>query len=417
MSVGETCHTHPDRDATATCGACARAICDGCTARRGARVLCSSCAFAERQRRHERNARVLAGVVLVAGAALVLLLTRFVQPAETGAARGQPTPSVDHGRMAPTIRKLRAEMGREPCDRQKIIQLGEALIQGGDPRGALDEASAFWQRCGAHPRLLWVTHAAHARLSEHAAALADVDQLIAADPDNKDFHVWRGHVQEAAQNVDGAIADFEKALHLSPRLQQIPLNVAALYERTGRTCEALMAVEEYLIHYPDLRTSDGIRQRLARLDRAGGCGQRAGTGRARLKVSSDASRVMCSPRIDGKAAGSFIVDTAASVVVLSRRVADRLGLVAAQPGIRVATAGGIRTVYPVVLDRVEVQGAVAPHVVAAISDELPAGIDGLLGLSFLKHFEVHMDAQAGFLEMVSRAPVAPQGDGGEQPSP
>ena len=95
-------------------------------------------------------------------------------------------------------------------------------------------------------------------------------------------------------------------------------------------------------------------------------------------------------RIDGRRI-DFVVDTGASVIALTTRDADRLGVHPAQNEftVTVQTANGNVRAAPVRLDRVEVGDLEVRDVAALVLPEAALN-DNLLGLSFLKrlrHFE------------------------------
>ena len=52
----------------------------------------------------------------------------------------------------------------------------------------------------------------------------------------------------------------------------------------------------------------------------------------------------------------------------------------------------------------EVQGVRTKYVPVAVLDQLPPGIDGLLGLSFLARFNIQLETQAGRLTISTRTP-------------
>lgn len=107
-------------------------------------------------------------------------------------------------------------------------------------------------------------------------------------------------------------------------------------------------------------------------------------------------------RINDTATGRFVVDTGASVVSLSRAMASRLNLeLASDRAVRVTVADG-RSVaaYPVVLNSVQTGNARAQNIAAVILDAEPSpGVDGLLGLTFLREFDFHFDAKGHRLEL------------------
>jgi len=95
-------------------------------------------------------------------------------------------------------------------------------------------------------------------------------------------------------------------------------------------------------------------------------------------------------RVDGRQV-SFMVDTGASVIALTERDADRLGIRPSRNGFTasVSTANGIVRAAPVMLNSVDIGGLVVRDVRALV---VPGGAlnENLLGLSYLtrlKRFE------------------------------
>lgn len=84
---------------------------------------------------------------------------------------------------------------------------------------------------------------------------------------------------------------------------------------------------------------------------------------------------------------NVLVDTGATGVAISQRVADQLGL-QSRSAIRTATANGDSIAYMTRLDSVKL-GGVEAHDVAAI---IAPGLDGdvLLGMSFLSRMDVRL---------------------------
>ncbi len=96
----------------------------------------------------------------------------------------------------------------------------------------------------------------------------------------------------------------------------------------------------------------------------------------------------------------FLVDTGASVIALSSRTADSLGLnyLSGQKG-TVATAQGMVESYFVTLDQVTISGIVAHNVEAAvISGRFP--LETLLGMSFLRG--VGLEEKGGVMTLTQR---------------
>jgi len=93
----------------------------------------------------------------------------------------------------------------------------------------------------------------------------------------------------------------------------------------------------------------------------------------------------------------LIVDTGASMTVLSTAIAIDLGILGTTDNelLTVNTAGGSVQVNMNYLASLQVGTAQANHVAVAIHDlpDIPEQIEGLLGMSFLKHFLVTLDAE------------------------
>jgi clan AA aspartic protease (TIGR02281 family) len=93
----------------------------------------------------------------------------------------------------------------------------------------------------------------------------------------------------------------------------------------------------------------------------------------------------------------LIVDTGASMTVLSTQVAIDLGILGTTDNelLTVNTAGGSVQVNMNYLSSIRIGTAQATNVAVALHDlpDIPDHIEGLLGMSFLKHFIVTLDAE------------------------
>ena len=93
----------------------------------------------------------------------------------------------------------------------------------------------------------------------------------------------------------------------------------------------------------------------------------------------------------------LIVDTGASMTVLSSNIGIDLGILGTTDNelLTVNTAGGSVQVNMNYLSSLTIGNAQAKNVAVAIHDlpDIPEQIEGLLGMSFLKHFLVTLDAE------------------------
>ena len=393
-----SCKYHPQARATATCENCFGQICGPCSRiLPGSTVVCAGCRERVLARRRLFRAAGLVGSLLVL-AGLVGLVTW--QATDRARIQGSGPPPIAAAPVddAQTAR-LRRAVDQEPCDRVQIVELADRLASIGNNREAVAAATRFFQKCGDHPRLRWVTYEANKRLGEWDAAIAEVNRLIEHNRYDRDYWVWRGLVHEEKGDFARAIADYRQSLNLEPRLGNVPFNLANLYERTGQPCEAIFPLEQFLHHYGDLPGAGNVRQRILGLYESGRCGDHAGRGRAMVSFAPGSPAITAIVTINSRHRGRFLVDTGASYVAVSPGFARAIGLEAGKGSVLVQTANGPVTATPTTLDAVAVQGARASRVNALIIDSLPGQIDGLLGLSFLARFEVTLNRQRGRLEL------------------
>lgn len=116
-----------------------------------------------------------------------------------------------------------------------------------------------------------------------------------------------------------------------------------------------------------------------------------------VKFSRDTEQIVVNALLNGKTKASLLLDTGASTILLSSRIAEELGLesqVRRGKMVEMKMADGrmVDARY-VVLDSVDVEGAVARDVGAVVLvDSSQMDIhDGLLGMSFLNRFNFQID--------------------------
>jgi clan AA aspartic protease (TIGR02281 family) len=398
------CEYHPETPATATCDECARRICDPCSRLLpGPALVCTGCRERVIARRWLFGGAKAAGALLaIAGVAVLAIRGRAGDVDVAREQRQQAAPPPIASLDDVETDRLRRAVAREPCDRGRIVELANRLATTGSSREALEAAAGFFRRCGDHPRLRWITYGAHRQLGEWDAAAAEATRLIDQDRYDRDYWGWRGLVYEAKGDHPRAIADYRQALALAPDLLGVPFNLANLYERTGRPCEAIFPLEQFLHHHPAVPNAGQVRQRILALHDSGKCGGYAAKGRAVVEVGGGSPGIMAIVTVNRRHRGRFLIDTGASYVAVSAAFARGIGLETGEGTVLVQTANGPVTARPITLDAVAVQGASAARVSALVMESLPSELDGLLGLSFLSRFELKLNRQRGRLEL--RAP-------------
>jgi len=96
------------------------------------------------------------------------------------------------------------------------------------------------------------------------------------------------------------------------------------------------------------------------------------------------------------------LDTGATYIMIPWDVAETLGL---EPGLskektEMITISGVEKTPIVTLEAVSVAGNEIRNIKALVHDLPPKSyVDGLLGLSFLKNFNIYLNFEQGFLEL------------------
>ena len=130
------------------------------------------------------------------------------------------------------------------------------------------------------------------------------------------------------------------------------------------------------------------------------------TGSVTVPVRRYGGSLIVPVEVNNQKSVHLILDTGATMTVLSTNVAIELGLTSDSDS-RVATvntAGGPVQVNITKVELMGIHGAKAENVTVAIHDlpDLQPGIDGLLGMSFLNNFLVTLDTNQGQLHLRPR---------------
>src|SRR5206468_12433739 len=109
---------------------------------------------------------------------------------------------------------------------------------------------------------------AHGPIHEQIDA---VTKQIQADPHNATLYLKRGELRRVHQEWDLALADYDRAAELNPKLDQIDLSRGKLFLASDRPEQAKACLDRFLAKYPDhpdalttrARVLVNLRQRLA----------------------------------------------------------------------------------------------------------------------------------------------------------
>lgn len=123
----------------------------------------------------------------------------------------------------------------------------------------------------------------------------------------------------------------------------------------------------------------------------------SGTNTIAVPVVMNGASVIVPVTFNGALKASLALDTGATITVVSRRIASNLAL-STLGASKVGTVGGVITVPLARLGSLKVGDAEVHDLVVSIHDfSTDPRIEGLLGLDFLKHFHVSLDARRRLL--------------------
>jgi clan AA aspartic protease (TIGR02281 family) len=265
--------------------------------------------------------------------------------------------------------------------------------QPADALALLDEAAGVLgenaERLQARAELL-------SELGDSVGALQAMRAAARSDPSLRP--TLRRQVLAVASNgmlpEDDRIAVLETALADDPGHAPYAAALGRLYYADGRYVEATASLESAISQDAAL---------------AGDLGYLLATARQRLRtpgetiapLHSSASGMYVYASVDGRAM-RFVLDTGASYTALSAQAARALGLGYANgPQVALSTANGIVNAPLIRVNTIDVNGAVVQQIPVVVLDST-APFDGLLGMSFLDHFDVAIDRSGNRIRLTRR---------------
>lgn len=123
-----------------------------------------------------------------------------------------------------------------------------------------------------------------------------------------------------------------------------------------------------------------------------------------LKFNPDQSVIVLEAKISGRSLATtarLVFDTGASLVILPWKITTALGIkIDPTQTIQTTTASSIESAPAITIPKISVLGEEIKNVKAIVKD-LPegSGVDGLLGLSYIKNFNVEINFKTGVLTL------------------
>jgi aspartyl protease family protein len=385
----EQCQSHPERPTAGRCKKCNQVICDLCS--RINKKKCSTC--------NKANSFNFGKAFLYLFAAFSIIFVIFkygISENNNLQLTGQEHTIFDSSKDDIAL------LGKEPCDRNTILERCNDALLKNNARVCLKLSNAFLRQCGDYDQVHIYRNTAAIQLSEWNIALESANMLIDTHPDSATVWYKRANTYHEKGDVPNAIEDYKKVLALEPREIQSPFHLASLYQRIGKPCEGIQPLSNFIFEHPEIPSNAD--QLIAHLYQNPTCADLKGTGKASIKINKNGGAIFSQVKINGMLTGKFVVDTGASMVTLTTKFADKLGLPYQKWENKLLyTANGSTNAKIGRLDNVSLQGISAKNVeVAVIENTNNDGTDGLLGLSFLSRFNMKMEANQGYLKLDSK---------------
>jgi len=304
----------------------------------------------------------------------------------------------------PALEPVAHRLTEEPCNRTLALEMSRELITTAENAAALAFIQASEKKCGANEELRPLMLVAQINSSDLTGANKTAEQLVAANPADPQVYGWRAQIREKLGDVAGAYLDQQKALNLFPDpstvAAQVYYDLARLADSLAQPCEAADIMRDYLAFDPAARRTAQVSTLLREWQSKGACPSPFGSGTAQLRYDPKLPVIVLPVEVNGVAA-RMVIDTGATRTVLTKSLAERAKIRPTEDmGATVRTAGGELWHTGGRADTISLEGAVTHNVPVFIQESdkhLGDGIDGLLGLSFLGNFELHM--KDGVLEL------------------
>lgn len=291
------------------------------------------------------------------------------------------------------IRPHLASLTKEPCNKHAIYELSVNLEHKIGYRATADLLQGYARVCpessGEQYRAAELLYGA----GDFKGSIDAATQVLALQPDATNVLYLRGRALQGDRRFNEALQDYASTIRTISDGKQIVaetfMRMSQAYEALNRHCEAITPIQVYIAYEPERRSTSQLENKIAELSKKGSCSSAKGHARIPRRTAG----VMTSTAEINGVRGSFVIDTGASFVTLSKSFAARAQVTpmgASAVELETATgavvSGALATAKTIRLDAIS-----APTVPVVIVDKAPgSGVDGLLGMSFLSRFNVLM---------------------------
>jgi clan AA aspartic protease (TIGR02281 family) len=301
----------------------------------------------------------------------------------------------------PAVSKQLRALAREKCDREAVYRLSKALEEESYRREAAEGLVGFSDNCGGYADGIRRAINLLLDVSDYSRSIELADRLIEMDSNDDNGYFLRALAYDRSNQCEKAIADYSTAIVLFGDKDKISSvgyqSMSSCYERLGQYCDAMAPIEAWVAIDPDAHDNDQTRTILRRLSKEGQCSQTT-TGKKEETIRRKGSNTITVEASINGVKGKFVIDTGATFVTVKKAFAERAGLKIAGERIKLNTANGTVDGLLTQAKSVKVRSLESQKVQLVIqlddADDYGGGTDGLIGMSFLSRFDVHMDGKS-----------------------
>jgi uncharacterized RDD family membrane protein YckC len=303
-------------------------------------------------------------------------------------------------------RNLQAVLDQLGCDRKRALSFGDRMNREQRYEVAVQLVKQYEAKCEPWRRLLWVALYAHQQRGEWKEVSRLTTRLIEEQPSDSDFWWWRGEAFAKSGEYEQAAADYHQSIANLPNGYAAGRYAKWVDKELKRPCEGAFALGYWMDLSPD-EVGEWAPPERARLYLAGDCDKLLGRGATALELSPEAPVSTAKLGLGGKS-GTIALTQAAGYTLLSKDFAARAGIDAtAGAQVQVYFAGAWTQAHLVTLPEVRLGQAKAEQVLAGVVDQLPAGLDAVMGVNLAWRFHVANDGNK--LTFKPWTPVAAKG--------
>ena len=293
---------------------------------------------------------------------------------------------------------------REKLDRQ-LIQYAKLLVaEPGKHRDVERQLLTLSNIDSVQIEVLPLLVAHYEQYKQNQAAIDQLYKLRGLQNFDADFQRITQHINNLTveqvkrfkhtNQKEKLIRFYEHMISLEPDNYALQMQFA-LFEYENRHYDNAIRLLSVLVYHPDLED-----QALKLLQKTQYQLSRQESGDIPVSVESKNGQYIVSAVINDLEPVRFMLDTGASLTILSPEIINSLGINEAQRSLRFSTANGEVSAPIVLIDKIDVQNYLVRDIEVGVLPSFPMGsIDGLLGMNFLSQFSFFIDQENSVLHL------------------